>query len=114
MGADPHPGNIPISQDGRMCLTAWGMTGRLWEQDRHRLIGLLKAVLEKDAEAILGVARPALYHSPTVQLARRDSRSAGKYACQPIAIAEGRLTSCDRLFAYGREGWVERLVFYAP
>jgi ubiquinone biosynthesis protein len=36
-----------------MCLIDWGMTGRLSERDRHQLIGLLKAVLEKDGEAIV-------------------------------------------------------------
>ena len=51
--ADPHPGNILITEDGRMCLIDWGMTGRLSERDRHQLIGLLKAVLEKDGEAIV-------------------------------------------------------------
>ncbi len=51
--ADPHPGNILITQDGQMCLIDWGMTGRLSERDRHQLIGLLQAVLEKDGEAIV-------------------------------------------------------------
>ena len=51
--ADPHPGNILITQDGRMCLIDWGMTGRLSERDRHQLIGLLQAVLEKDGEAMV-------------------------------------------------------------
>jgi ubiquinone biosynthesis protein len=51
--ADPHPGNILIMPEGRMCLIDWGMTGRLSERDRHQLIGLLQAVLEKDGEAIV-------------------------------------------------------------
>ena len=53
--ADPHPGNILITQDGRMCLIDWGMTGRLSERDRHQLIGLLQAVLEKDGEAMVHI-----------------------------------------------------------
>lgn len=51
--ADPHPGNILITQDGHMCLIDWGMTGRLSERDRHQIIGLLQAVLEKDGEAMV-------------------------------------------------------------
>ena len=51
--ADPHPGNILIMPEGRMCLIDWGMTGRLSERDRHQLIGLLQAVLDKDGEAIV-------------------------------------------------------------
>jgi ubiquinone biosynthesis protein len=51
--ADPHPGNILITEDGRMCLIDWGMTGRLSERDRHQLIDLLQAVLDKDGEAMV-------------------------------------------------------------
>ena len=51
--ADPHPGNILITQDERICLIDWGMTGRLSERDRHQLIGLLQSVLEKNGEAIV-------------------------------------------------------------
>lgn len=53
--ADPHPGNVLITPDGRMCLIDWGMTGRLSERDRQQVIGLLQAVLEKDGEAIVHV-----------------------------------------------------------
>ncbi|MBN2062184.1 MAG: phosphotransferase [Deltaproteobacteria bacterium] len=53
--ADPHPGNILITQEGRICLIDWGMTGRLSERDRHHLIGLLQAMLEKDGEAMVHI-----------------------------------------------------------
>jgi ubiquinone biosynthesis protein len=36
-----------------MCLIDWGMTGRLSERDRHQLIDLLQAVLDKDGEAMV-------------------------------------------------------------
>jgi ubiquinone biosynthesis protein len=51
--ADPHPGNLLITRDGRICLIDWGMTGRLTERDRFKLIYLLKSVLEKDGEAMV-------------------------------------------------------------
>ncbi len=51
--ADPHPGNLLITPDERLCLIDWGMTGRLSERDRHELIYLLKALLKKDGEAIV-------------------------------------------------------------
>jgi len=51
--ADPHPGNVLITEDERICLVDWGMTGRLSERDRHELIGLLKALLEKDGEGMV-------------------------------------------------------------
>jgi len=46
--ADPHPGNILIMDEGRICLVDWGMTGRLSERDRSEFIDLLKAAVEKD------------------------------------------------------------------
>ena len=51
--ADPHPGNILITEDERLCLMDWGMTGRLSERDRHELIDLLKSVVDKDSEAMV-------------------------------------------------------------
>jgi ubiquinone biosynthesis protein len=84
--ADPHPGNILIMPDGRMCLIDWGMTGRLSERDRHQLIGLLQAVLEKaGGPAIytrIGIAPPALHRVPVVQFAERDSDPPGEPAGQ--------------------------------
>lgn len=50
--ADPHPGNLLIAEDERICLMDWGLTGRLSERDRHELIDLLKAVVDKDGEAM--------------------------------------------------------------
>ena len=51
--ADPHPGNVLITQNGRICLIDWGMIGRLSARDRNQLITLLKAVLDKDGEGIV-------------------------------------------------------------
>jgi ubiquinone biosynthesis protein len=51
--ADPHPGNVLITLDDRICLIDWGMTGRLTERDRYQLIHLLRSVLEKDGEAMV-------------------------------------------------------------
>ena len=46
--ADPHPGNILITAEERICLVDWGMTGRLSERDRSEFIDLMKAAVEKD------------------------------------------------------------------
>jgi ubiquinone biosynthesis protein len=51
--ADPHPGNILVTEDERLCLVDWGMTGRLSERDRHELIDLLKSVVDKDGDAMV-------------------------------------------------------------
>lgn len=51
--ADPHPGNLLITNEERICLLDWGMTGRLSERDRCELIDLLKSVVDKDSEALV-------------------------------------------------------------
>jgi ubiquinone biosynthesis protein len=51
--ADPHPGNLLITGQERICLMDWGMTGRLSERDRHELIDLLKSVVDKDSESMV-------------------------------------------------------------
>lgn len=66
--ADPHPGNLLITPDERLCLIDWGMTGRLSERDRHELIYLLKALLKKDGEAIVhALLRICTSHRPIDQ-----------------------------------------------
>jgi ubiquinone biosynthesis protein len=49
--ADPHPGNILIAPDGRLCLLDFGMTGELDEPMRRTLRHLLEAVVKGDARA---------------------------------------------------------------
>ena len=46
--ADPHPGNISVTDDGRLILYDYGMVGRLDDQTRLRLIRLYLALVEKD------------------------------------------------------------------
>ena len=51
--ADPHPGNMLITNEQRLCLLDWGMVGRLSETDRYELIDLMKSVVERDTRALL-------------------------------------------------------------
>ncbi len=51
--ADPHPGNLFLNTDMRLCLIDWGMVGRLTEKDRFMLIDLLQAIVEKDSDALV-------------------------------------------------------------
>ncbi len=46
--ADPHPGNLAVSRDGRLILYDFGMVGRLDEQTRLKLVRLYLALVEKD------------------------------------------------------------------
>jgi len=51
--ADPHPGNMMITADNRLCLIDWGMVGRLTEHDRRVLIELLQAILQRDSHGLM-------------------------------------------------------------
>jgi len=51
--ADPHPGNLFVTQDMKLCFIDWGLVGRLIEKDRFQLIELLKAIVEKDSDALV-------------------------------------------------------------
>lgn len=46
--ADPHPGNISVSDDGKLILYDYGMVGKLNNETRMRLIRLYLALVEKD------------------------------------------------------------------
>lgn len=46
--ADPHPGNISVTDDGRLILYDYGMVGKLDNETRLRLIRLYLALVEKD------------------------------------------------------------------
>jgi len=46
--ADPHPGNISVTDEGKIILYDYGMVGRLDNETRLRLIRLYLALVEKD------------------------------------------------------------------
>jgi predicted unusual protein kinase regulating ubiquinone biosynthesis (AarF/ABC1/UbiB family) len=46
--ADPHPGNISISDDGSLILYDFGMVGKIDKETRMRLVRLYLALVEKD------------------------------------------------------------------
>ncbi len=50
--ADPHPGNLLIADDETLSLLDWGMVGRLTRQDRHELVNLMAAIVERDAQRL--------------------------------------------------------------
>jgi ubiquinone biosynthesis protein len=47
--ADPHPGNLLIADGESLSLLDWGMVGRLTQQDRHELLNLMAAIVERNA-----------------------------------------------------------------
>ncbi|MBI4714521.1 MAG: AarF/ABC1/UbiB kinase family protein, partial [Nitrospirae bacterium] len=53
--ADPHPGNIFILEDGRICFHDFGIMGRLDEEMMESLANLFLAFLEKDVGTMVDV-----------------------------------------------------------
>jgi predicted unusual protein kinase regulating ubiquinone biosynthesis (AarF/ABC1/UbiB family) len=64
--ADPHPGNISVSDDGRLILYDYGMVGRLDSDTRIRLIRLYLGLLDKDPERTVDVLIELGTLEPTV------------------------------------------------
>lgn len=50
--ADPHPGNVFVLPDGRICLHDFGMIGELDERMRESLTAMLDAVVRGDVRAM--------------------------------------------------------------
>jgi ubiquinone biosynthesis protein len=50
--ADPHPGNIFVLQDGRICFVDYGMMGVILDSDKELMANLLLAVSDKDVEGL--------------------------------------------------------------
>jgi len=48
--ADPHPGNLFATADGRVAMVDFGQTGRVSAGDRRRLAALLAALAHEDAD----------------------------------------------------------------
>ncbi len=53
--ADPHPGNVFAMPGNRIALIDYGMVGRLSDSRRNQVIGLLDALVSRDAERVTDV-----------------------------------------------------------
>jgi ubiquinone biosynthesis protein len=62
--ADPHPGNILVLDQGRICLLDWGMVGRLTAKDRDNLVDFIKAVVDQDVEWLTDSLMGFVEHPP--------------------------------------------------
>jgi ubiquinone biosynthesis protein len=72
--ADPHPGNLLITPDQRICLLDWGAVGRLSKQMRWEIADLLDAVINKDTESILHWAETMDNHEGELDKATLEMR----------------------------------------
>jgi len=53
--ADPHPGNISVTDDGKLILYDYGMVGRINNETRFKLIRLYLALVEKNPSRVVNV-----------------------------------------------------------
>jgi len=51
--ADPHPGNIAVTEDGRLILYDYGMVGKINNETRFKLIRLYLALVEKNPSRVV-------------------------------------------------------------
>ncbi|HEY5735543.1 MAG TPA: AarF/ABC1/UbiB kinase family protein [Nitrosopumilus sp.] len=51
--ADPHPGNISVTDDGKLILYDYGMVGRLNNETRFKLIRLYLALVERNPPRVV-------------------------------------------------------------
>jgi ubiquinone biosynthesis protein len=50
--ADPHPGNVLVTPDGRICILDFGLVGRLTANMQNTIVQLAVGVVTRDAEAV--------------------------------------------------------------
>lgn len=65
--ADPHPGNLFLLEDGRLCLHDFGSIGVLDPPSRVALGGMVEAIAANDAEAVLETAIELGFFEPLVE-----------------------------------------------
>ncbi|TVP79294.1 MAG: AarF/ABC1/UbiB kinase family protein [Puniceicoccaceae bacterium] len=54
--ADPHPGNMLITADQRICFIDWGQAGQITLQMRYHLADMFAAITSRDADKVIRVA----------------------------------------------------------
>jgi predicted unusual protein kinase regulating ubiquinone biosynthesis (AarF/ABC1/UbiB family) len=75
--ADPHPGNLLISKEGKLILLDFGMVKRVPNETRIAIIEMLKAANEQDYERFVSASKrmgTVAYHAPLGELTEFTER----------------------------------------
>jgi ubiquinone biosynthesis protein len=97
--ADPHPGNVRITTDGRVALLDVGMVARLSRPTRDALLQLLVAMADNDGEEAAGAAlalgerRDDLEFDEAVFLRRVSDLVADQHALAVEQLSPGALVA---------------------
>lgn len=54
--SDPHPGNVLITPDRRICLIDWGQAGQITPEMRYHLADMFAAITDLDTDKVLCIA----------------------------------------------------------
>jgi ubiquinone biosynthesis protein len=104
--ADPHPGNIIVTADGRICFIDWGIAGQLTRKMRYRLAELLDAIVHLDAERVTRAAMAMNENGrrpDEEQLEMQVTRVFNRYGAD-FRIAKIGHMIVDLIYAFGQNG----------
>ena len=87
--ADPHRGNVLLTEDGRLALLDFGLLGRLDEDTRRGLSLLLLAIAQNRADDVADLIISLSLTTRDVGSARLRPRGAPKAAAVPLAAVVG-------------------------
>ena len=82
--ADPHPGNVLVTSDGRLALLDYGAVGRLTDRRREQTLVVLGSLIDADARAVCDVLLEWAGRSeaPNAELERRVETFLLRYRAQ--------------------------------
>ena len=86
--ADPHPGNILLTNDGKIGLLDFGMVGRISEQLRECIESMLVAIVNQDVPMLTSLIRRVGNCPPDLDDAALSSDIAdfvGQYSTQNVS-----------------------------
>lgn len=74
--ADPHTGNLLITEDRRICFLDWGQAGQTTEAMRFQLADLFAGITARDAGKVIRVARSMAVNSRRIDSVRLEKQVA--------------------------------------
>jgi ubiquinone biosynthesis protein len=86
--ADPHPGNVLVLPNGKICFLDFGMVGRIPERDRKHIADILIGASRHNAsmiiKAILAISRQRVMHN-IADLERDLQEMIDEFSSRPMA-----------------------------
>jgi predicted unusual protein kinase regulating ubiquinone biosynthesis (AarF/ABC1/UbiB family) len=90
--ADPHPGNLHVTADGRIILLDFGMVVRVPLELRRQLVAAIFAAIQRDADALA-----ESFHALGLVASGADRAVIHRLASTLLDVAHGRTTTRQRV-----------------